>query len=337
VIDVVVLGLSETSSIALTGLFDVIAKADAAYGALHGRPVRDNLFDPRLVSLDGQPIRLGQRITVTPDMAAPAVSAVDLVVVPGLNDDLAPSLLLNEPWAPWIAKWHGEGATIASSCSGAFLLAAAGVLDGRAATTHWMYADQLRQRHPQVRVAADRLIIDEGDIITSGGATTFLDLALYLVERFGGHDRANAAARVLLIDGARTSQLPYVHVSGEHRDHDDAAVHQAQTIIDANLAGSLRVDGLAAEVGLSSRTLGRRFEDALGHSPQTYIQLRRVESARRLLECTQEPIGNIQRQVGYSDPTAFRRAFRDHVGLSPSDYRTRFGWRTTSPSPAHTR
>ena len=181
------------------------------------------------------------------------------------------------------------------------------------------------------------MIIDDGDIITSGGATTFLDLALYLVERFGGRERANAAARVLLIDGARTSQLPYVHFGGEHRDHNDAAVHQAQTVIDASLAGALRVEGLAADVGLSSRTLGRRFEDALGHSPQSYIRLRRIESARRLLESTDEPIGSIQRRVGYNDPTAFRRAFRDHVGLSPSHYRTRFGWHTTSAGPDHAR
>ena len=144
VIDVVVLGVSTTSSVALTGLFDVIAKADAAYGTLHGRPDRDPVFDPRLVSLDGEAIRLGPRVTVKADLAASAVSAVELVVVPGLDDDLEPSRSLNEPWAPWIAKWHGEGATIASSCSGAFLLAAAGVLDGRAATTHWMYADHLQ-------------------------------------------------------------------------------------------------------------------------------------------------------------------------------------------------
>lgn len=325
-IEVAVLALSETSSIAMTGLFDVIAKADAAYGALRGRPGSDTSFNLHLVSLDGRPVHLGDRIVVTADLAAPAVEDVELVVVPGLDDDLGPSFEANLAWAPWIAKWHAAGAKIASSCSGTFLLAEAGVLDGNDATTHWMYADELQARYPTVRVASEKLIIDNGDTITSGGATTFLDLALYLVERFAGRDHANAAARVLLIDGARISQLPYVHVGGEDRDHDDMSVHQAQTIIDADLSGNLRVAALADNVGLSSRTLARRFEEALGVTPQTYIQHRRIETARRLLETTDEPIGNVQRQIGYLDPAAFRRAFRKHVGLSPSDYRDRFGW-----------
>lgn len=271
-IEVAVLALSETSSIAMTGLFDVITKADAAYGALHGRPGRDTIFNLGLVSLDGSPVHLGDRIVVTADLDAAAVEDVDLVVVPGLDDDLETSFRANLAWAPWIAKWHAAGATIASSCSGGFLLAEAGILDGNSATTHWMYAQEFQARYPQVRVASEKLIIDNGDTITSGGATTFLDLALYLVERFAGRDHANAAARVLLIDGARISQLPYVHVGGQDRDHDDSLVHHAQTIIDADLTGNIRVEALADNVGLSNRTLGRRFEDALGVTPQTYIQ-----------------------------------------------------------------
>jgi transcriptional regulator GlxA family with amidase domain len=327
VTEVVVLALLESSSIAVTGLFDVITKADLAYGTLHGRPGRDAQFRVRLASLDGRPVRFGERAVVNADTAAPAVADVDLVVVPGLGDDLEPSLRRNLPWATWIAKWHANGATIASSCSGAFLLAEAGILDGQCATTHWMYADRLRNRRPAVKVTPEKLIIDNGDVITSGGATTFLDLALYLVERFGGRERANAAARVLLIDGARTSQLPYVYLGGEHRDHDDAVVHQAQTIIDDRLDDSLTVDELARRVGLSSRTLGRRFEDALDLTPQAYIQWRRIDTARRRLEATDDPIGTVQRRSGYLDPAAFRRAFRRHLGLSPSDYRARFGWK----------
>lgn len=135
---VVLLALSETSSIAMAGLFDVIAKADAAYGALRGRPGRDTIFDLDLVGLDGLSVRMGHRVAVTPDVAAADVETVDLVVVPGLGDGLVPSFEANTPWAPWIAKWRGVGAVIASSCSGAFLLAEAGMLDGRPATTHWI-------------------------------------------------------------------------------------------------------------------------------------------------------------------------------------------------------
>ena len=175
-----------------------------------------------------------------------------------------------------------------------------------------------------MRVTAERLIVDDGDVITSGGATTFTDLALYLVERFGGRKRANPAARVLLIDGARTSQLPYVHIAGEHRNHDDAAVHQAQTVIDAELAGFLRVGRLANELGLSSRTLARR-SNTLSGSILRATQRRRIEAARRLLEAINEPVGNVHRQVGYSDPAA---------SAAPSETRSGSHQATTDPSSA---
>lgn len=248
---------------------------------------------------------------------------------PGLDDDLDPSFARNEPWAAWLAKWHQAGAVVASSCSGAFLLARAGLLDDRTATSHWLNAEELNRRFPAVRVAVQRLVIDHGDVITSGGATTFLDLALYLVERFAGRERANAAARILLIDGARTSQLPYMTLDAAHRDHCDDLVRTVQARIDNDLGGALRIPDLARQVGLSGRTLARRFHDTVGQSPQAYIQLRRVDTARRLLETTDIPIDNIRRGVGYSDPTAFRRAFRYHTGLSPTDYRHRYGWPTT--------
>jgi transcriptional regulator GlxA family with amidase domain len=328
-VSVAVIAPAETASITMAGLFDVIGKADRAFGALQGRPGRDLVFDISLVSLDGQPVRYHDRVTVTADIGAGSVDDVDLVVVPGLDDDLEPSFALNSAWAPWIAQWHQQGAVVASSCSGAFLLAEAGILDGRTATTHWMYADEMQRRFPTVRVAPERLLIDHGDVITSGGATTFLDLAIYLVERFAGRERANAAARVLLIDGARTSQLPYVTLGAVHRDHDDDLIHRAQDLIDADLSDLLRIASIASQVGLSSRTLARRFQDTLGQAPQAYIQLRRIDAALRLLETTDSPVSNICRQVGYRDPTAFRRAFRHHTGLSPSEYRNRYGWPST--------
>ena len=328
-VSVAVLAPAETASITMTGLFDVIEKADRAFGALRGRPGRDSVFTTSLVSLDGNPVRYRDRVTVNVDLAASSVDDVDLVVVPGLDDDLEPSLELNVPWAPWIARWHQAGAVVASSCSGAFLLAQAGILDGRTATTHWLYAEELQRRFPMVRVTPERLLIDLGDIITSGGATTFLDLSLYLIERFAGRERANAAARVLLVDGSRTSQLPYVTLGAVRRDHEDDVVHRAQDLIDAEIGGPLLIEELAGRVGLSSRTLARKFQDTLGRGAQAYIRQRRIEIACRLLETTDSPIESIRGRVGYRDSTAFRRAFRTQTGLSPSEYRSRYGWPTT--------
>ena len=322
----VVAALEHTSAIAMAGLFDVIGKADRAWGALNGQAGRDTLFDLSLVSLDGAPVHYGGHVTVRADRAASEVSNANLVVIPGLDDDLDASFVRNAAWADWIARWHRDGAVVAASCSGAFLVAAAGLLDGRTATTHWLYANKLTRWFPAVRVHAERLLIDHGDVITSGGATTFLDLALYLVERYGGPARANAAARVLLIDGARTSQLPYVAIGGADRDHDDPLLHLAQTLIDDGLAGGPRVDEIARRVGLSPRSLSRRFQDGLGRSPQAYIRRRRIERAQRLLETTELPIDTVRHRIGYRDQTAFRRAFRHHTGLTPSAYRSRYGW-----------
>jgi transcriptional regulator GlxA family with amidase domain len=245
-------------------------------------------------------------------------------VVPGLDDDFESSFAQNRDWVPWIAKWHGVGARIASSCTGAFLVADAGLLDGRQATTHWLFADELKRRYPRVLVSVDRMIIDNGEIITSGGATAFLNLVLYLVERFGGHERASLAAKVLLVDGHRPSQLPYIAFS-PRRSHDDLVVHEIQQHIDLHLDEPLRVYELASRFGLSNRTLSRRFTTATGHGPLAYLQHMRVEHAKRLLESTNTPVDEVRCRVGYRDPAAFRRAFKESVGLAPSEYRRAYG------------
>ena len=252
----------------------------------------------------------------------------DLVVVPGLDDDLAQSFALNRGWAAWIARWHASGARIASSCTGAFLVADSGVLRGRPATTHWLFAGELRRRYPNIDLRADRMIIDNGDVITSGGATAFLNLALYLVERFGGHERANLAAKVLLVDGHRPSQLPYVApLAG--RSHNDLVVHEIQQHIDGHVDEPLRIAKLAEQFGLSSRTLSRRFIAAAGRAPQAYLQHARVQHAKRLLETTSDPIDEIRRHVGYNDPAAFGRAFKQATGFNPTAYRTAYGPRAS--------
>jgi transcriptional regulator GlxA family with amidase domain len=324
---VVIPALAGTASIGTAGLMDALNKADLSW-ALSGRADVVRLFDVRLVGLNRRPVRCKDGVTLHPVLTASAVSLPDLVVVPGLDDDLYPSLAINQRWVPWIRRWHAAGARVASSCTGAFLVADAGALAGRPATTHWMFADDLRRRHPSTEVRADRMIIDTGDVITSGGATAFLNLVLYLIDRFGGRERANTAARMLLIDGHRPSQLPYV-AALPSRSHTDAVVHEIQAHIDAHLDEPVRLAKLASQFGLSSRTLTRRFVAATGHGPQTYLVQARVHHAKHLLETTSDPIGHVMRGVGYQDPAAFRRAFKLATGLSLNDYRRVFGPRRT--------
>jgi transcriptional regulator GlxA family with amidase domain len=315
--------LADTASIGTAGLMDALNKADRSWALVQGAdPGR--LFDVRLVGLNHRPVVCRDGVRLHPAAVAHETPTPDLVVVPGLDDDLAASFALNRRWVPWIRRWYQAGARIASSCTGAFLLADAGVLHGRAVTTHWLFADDLRRRYPDIEVRVDRMVIDHGDVITSGGATAFLNLVLHLVERFGGYERANLAAKVLLVDGHRPSQLPYV-AALPGRFHGDLVVHEIQQHIDAHLDEPLRIGKLAAQFGLSSRTLSRRFASATGHGPQAYLQHARIQHAKRLLETTSDPIEEIRRGAGYHDPAAFRRAFKQATGLSPNEYRGAYG------------
>jgi len=322
-VSVLIAALSGTASIGTAGLMDALNKADRVQALRTGQPV-PRMFGVHLAGLGGGPVTCLDGVSLCPSVVAADAAAPDLVVVPGLDDDLAPSFAANRGWVPWLARWHAAGARIASSCTGAFLVADAGLLDGRAATTHWMFAGELARRYPAVRVTADKMIVDNGDVITSGGATSFLNLVLYLVERFAGHDHANLAAKVLLVDGHRPSQLPYI-AFGRERAHGDGIVHQIQQHIDLHLDEQLRIAGLAAAFGLSERTLSRRFAVATGHGPQAYLQQARIHHAMRLLETASDPIDRVRRSVGYTDPAAFRRAFKQATGLSPSGYRDAYG------------
>lgn len=320
---VVIPALAGTASIGTAGLMDALNKADRAW-ALSMRAEATRLFDVRLVGLNRRPVACDDGVRLQPTLVAREIPAPDLVVVPGLDDNLGESFALNRGWSAWIARWHASGARIASSCTGAFLVAEAGVLRGRPATTHWMFANELARRYPSIELRPDRIIVDNGDVITSGGATAFLNLVIYLVERFGGHERANLAAKVLLVDGHRSSQLPYV-APLPGRFHNDLVVHQIQQHIDGHLDESLQIARLADQFGLSSRTLSRRFIAAAGRGPQAYLQHARVQQAKRLLETTNDPIDEVRRHAGYNDPAAFRRVFKQTTGVTPSAYRSAYG------------
>ncbi len=324
-VSVVIAALSGTASIGTAGLMDALNKADLSQALSTGQPAT-RVFDVRLAGLDSGTVSCRDGVSLQPSAVAADISAPDLVVVPGLDDDLATSFAENRGWVPWLTKWHEGGAKIAGSCTGAFLVADAGLLNGRPATTHWMFAGELRRRYPSVDVTADRMIVDNGDVITSGGATAFLNLVLYLVERFAGHDRANLAAKVLLVDGHRPSQLPYI-AFGRERTHDDLIVHQVQQHIDLHLGEPLQITELASRFGLSERTLSRRFTAATGRGPRAYLQHARIQHALRLLETGSDPIDQVRRRAGYNDPAAFRRVFKHATGLPPRGYRDAYGLR----------
>ena len=323
VLSVAVLAVSGGASIGPAGFMDVLLKADRAW-QLQAGEAWTPLFDVNLVGLDSKPVRCRDGVLLQTHYRARDLSPPNVVVVPAFDDEnLLDSLADNRDWVPWLKTWHAQGARVASSCIGAFLLAEAGLLDGRPATTHWMFADTLRRLYPSVKVTSDRLIVDAGDAITCGGATTFLSLVIYLVERFGGHERAAVARKVLLIDGGRTSQLPYLAYTPV-RDYGDELVQRVQDYIDGHLGQPIRSDALARMFGVSPRTLARRFRAATRGTVNKYVQQARILKAKKLLETTDEPIEQIRSATGYLDPASFRRAFRQAAGISPRQYRATY-------------
>jgi transcriptional regulator GlxA family with amidase domain len=291
------------------------------------------VFAPSLRTLDGAPYWDINGRRITPDARLDEAPAPDLVIVPDMHFD--PGGTLPEELAPvaaWIAEMHACGAMVTSVCSGAVLLGAAGVLDGKEATTHWGFADMLRRNYPQVSVCRERILVPTGaghSVITAGGASAWADLMLYLIGRLAGTEAARRIAKLYLLEPHGDGQLSYASLTAG-RQHDDQLVAKAQVWAADNYAIPGPVSAMARQSGMTERGFHRRFRRATGQAPADYVQTLRVEEAKQLLETTDVPIDAIAAEVGYTEPSSFRSAFRKRVGLSASAYRRK--WRTLVPA-----
>jgi transcriptional regulator GlxA family with amidase domain len=304
---------------------DIVDTAAGIAGDTAGGPLRQ-----RVASLDGLPVRSsgGRRISV--DTETPLGSAKfgsgDILVLPGpsASSEARVEELLARPRTMLaveiIRRAADSGATVAASCSAVFVLAASGLLSGRAATTTWWLAPLLARRFPDVTVHADRMVVDSGEILTAGAAFAHTDLLLTLVARLGGGPLAEQVAHYLVLD-ARMSQSRYMVL--EHLRATDPVLRAVQQHVHANLHRQLSLDELASAATVSPRTLTRRIRDRLGVSPMQYVHRLRVGHAATLLTTTREPVDVIAGAVGYADPAAFRRIYRRHTGETPTATRTR--------------
>ncbi|BAN49830.1 GlxA family transcriptional regulator [Metapseudomonas resinovorans] len=249
-----------------------------------------------------------------------------VVVLPPCLGSLPSSEAL-QPFADWLHRQHATGATLSSVCAGAYLLAQTGLLKGRVLTTHWSLAKDLGERFPDLRVDADKLVVDDGDIITAGGVMAWTDLGLALVDRLLGPTIAAETARFLVLDLTRHSQQ-YFRSFTPTLTHGDASVLKVQHWLQREDARNVDLATMAAQAGLGERTFLRRFQQATGMRPTEYCQQLRAAKARELLELTNRSVDQIAWEVGYQDPAAFRKVFNKMVGLSPTDYRRRFGQRS---------
>lgn len=246
----------------------------------------------------------------------------DIWLVPGRLTGV-PEAEEAAPYARWLLDRHATGATLASNCGGAFLLAATGLLDGRPATTHWWFADAFRARFPAVKLDCDRIVIDDGDIITAGGLMAWTDLGMRLVDRLLGPTVMLDTAKFLLIDTAGREQKHFARFL-PRLTHGDEPILKVQHWLAAREAKAVSVTEMAAQAALEERTFQRRFKAATAMTPIEYVQHLRVAKAREHLEFTRRTIDQIAWSVGYEDAAAFRKLFHRLVGLSPGDYRARF-------------
>jgi transcriptional regulator GlxA family with amidase domain len=233
------------------------------------------------------------------------------------------------PFARWLLDRHAAGAVLASVCAGAFLLAATGLLAGRRATTHWYFEERFRERFPDVKLDIDKLIIDDGDIITAGGITAWLELGLRIVDRLLGPTLMMETSRFMLVDPVGREQRHYSSFA-PRLAHGDQPILKVQHWLQSDAVSKASVRDMAAHAQMEERTFLRRFRAATGLKPVEYLQHLRVGKAREQLEFTHDTIDSIGWAVGYEDPAAFRKVFQKVMGLAPGDYRRRFGVRAAA-------
>jgi transcriptional regulator GlxA family with amidase domain len=260
---------------------------------------------------------------VKPHTDISMLAKTDLIIIPSLNHNYQNATKPNQALIEWVEKQYKMGAEIASICTGAFLLASSGLLDGKTCSTHWAAADTFRTMFPKVNLQTDQLITDEDGIYTNGGAYSFLNLMIYLVEKYYDRQTAIFCSKVFQIEMDRQSQSAFAIFTGQ-KIHGDEMVKEAQTYIESRFQEKISVEDLSSRLAVGRRNFDRRFIKATGNTPVEYVQRVKIESAKKAFETTRKTINEVMYEVGYSDPKAFREVFRKISGMSPSEYRHRY-------------
>jgi len=318
----------ETSASVVYGMYDLFMSAGRDWGLIvDGRP-GPQLLQPLLVAARPGGFHVSNDVPVTPQATLDNCPPAAIVCVPEVN--LPPGTPLAERFASeieWLKQCHAGGAILATACSGAMLLAEAGLLDNLDATTHWAWCPVLAERHPTVKVREQRALVVTGEgqrLIMAGGGTTWLDLALYLIARSVGVEAAMQVARLNLIDWHAVGQQPFAHLA-RSRQTEDAVIARCQAWIAEHYDEPNPVTAMVRLSGLAERSFKRRFQQATGMPPLEYVHALRIEEAKQMLEAGSEPIEAIAHEVGYEDAAFFSRLFKRKVNLSPAQYRKRFG------------
>jgi transcriptional regulator GlxA family with amidase domain len=281
------------------------------------------LFEVQLVGLKKEVKLNGGLYSVNTSQLLKNVEQTDLVVIPALFGDMKNAIELNKKLLPWINEQYKKGAEIASLCVGAFLLASTGLLKGKKCSTHWGFQNEFREMFPDVEVIDGSVITEEHRMYSSGGANSYWNLLLHLVEKYTDRQTAILAAKYFAIDIDRESQSAFAMFQGQKK-HNDKAIKQAQEFIETHIQEKITIDELADLVALGRRSFERRFKVATNNSVLEYINRVKIESAKRSFETSRKNINEVMYDVGYTDTKAFRTIFKKITGLTPVEYRNKY-------------
>lgn len=284
---------------------------------------KEPLFHVQLVGVKKE-IKLDNCIfSVHTDALLADIKKTDLIFIPALTGDLKQALELNRELVPWIIEQYGQGAEVASLCLGAFLFASTGLLNGRQCSTHWLFANDFRLMFPEVELVDGSIITEENGLYSSGGANSYWNLLLYLVEKYTDRDIAILASKFFAIEIDRNSQNAFMMFQGQ-KEHEDEAIKKAQDFIEDNFQEKISVDQLADQFAIGRRSFERRFKKATNNTVMEYIQRVKIEAAKRSFERSRKNINEVMFDVGYTDTKAFRSVFKKITGLTPIEYRNRY-------------
>jgi len=325
-IHVSLVGIPECGA-SLIGAYELVTSVGTAWNRIIEGSAPEPLFQAQIVSAQPGAIRCAENWSVEPHATLAQVNRTDVIFIPSLW------LGVDETFAgrhtelkQWITDRYRDGAMICAACTGTLLIADTGLLDGETVTTHWAYVDSLHRHYPKVRIQGEKVLVvsgNNGRLVTSGSHATWYDLLLYVISRFVGKEAALQTAKFFLLQWHTDGQLPYMAFR-ENLKHGDAAVRQAQEWLGNHFSHPNAVEAMEKQSNLSSRTFKRRFKQATGLTPVTYVQQIRVDRAKTLLETSDLPVDQISWRVGYEDIAFFRRLFKRLTNLRPAEYRKKF-------------
>lgn len=309
----------ENNLSSIVGAYKIFSRANAYWK----QTKNTELFSIQLAGISKEVEFYEGLFSVRPHVNIAEIAKTNLIIIPSLNHNYVKAVEGNKVLIDWIEKQYRNGAEVASVCTGAFMLASSGLLDGKNCSTHWAAADNFRKMFPKVNLETDRLITDENGIYTNGGAYSFLNLIIYLIEKYFDRQTAIYCSKVFQIEMDRNSQSEFTIFTGQ-KLHEDDTVKKAQSYIESKLHEKISVDHLSSTFSVSRRNFDRRFIKATGNTPVEYMQRVKVESAKKAFESTRKTITEVMYDVGYSDVKAFREVFKRITGMSPIDYRNKY-------------